>query len=73
MYEKEEVEGAFWLKDMKDGGKYMSGSITVRGEEFKVSIFRNDKGGNDKRPDYRMKLAKAPDKKEPRHDPEVPF
>lgn len=67
-YEKEEVEGAFWLKDMKDGGKYINGTLTVRGEEFKVSIFKNDKGGNDKRPDYRLKLAKGQKAEEP-----IPF
>lgn len=34
--------GAFWIKNKGDGKSYLSGKITVKGEEIPFLIFKND-------------------------------
>jgi len=48
--------GALWVKDGKKG-KFMSGEIEINGEKLRVMVFKNDKDGVDKRPDYRIMMA----------------
>jgi len=69
---------ALWLKEGKKG-KFMSGEIEVSGEKLRVMVFKNDKGDNDKRPDYRIMMAVddeqeayAPDPP-PDDDDSIPF
>lgn len=50
-------KGAVWLKTSKNGLKYMSGNINVNGVEHDIAIFKNDKKGNDKAPDYRLNIT----------------
>lgn len=49
--------GAFWLKNGKSG-KFMSGSIkqTIPAGAS-VLLFKNDKGDNERRADYKLYLA----------------
>lgn len=50
--------GSFWLKESKkDGRKYLSGTVTISSVKHEVVIFKNDKGDNPARPDYRMYLS----------------
>jgi uncharacterized protein (DUF736 family) len=45
--------GSLWIRDTKDGKKkYLSGVIKIDGVETKISVWKNDKGDNPKRPDY---------------------
>jgi uncharacterized protein (DUF736 family) len=47
--------GALWKRvSSKDGSTFLSGKITVRGVEQEILIFSNDKGDNEKRPDFRI-------------------
>ena len=62
MADKKESIGAFWLKESKAGMKYMSGNFKVpegakAGDEVDLVVFKNDKGDNPKRPDYRVYLS----------------
>lgn len=73
--------GAFWLKESKKGTKFMSGTFEVPegahpGDKLDVVMFRNDKGDNPKRPDYRVYLSEKregePEKSKDFED-DVPF
>lgn len=46
--------GALWLKESSKGNKYMAGTVKIGGVEYPIMIFKNDKGDNDRRPDYRI-------------------
>lgn len=50
-------KGAVWLKTSKNGLKYMSGTVDVNGIQHDIAIFKNDKKGNDKAPDYRLNIT----------------
>jgi len=45
--------GSLWLKDGAKG-KYMSGEMELFGTKLHVFVFKNDKDGVEKRPDYRV-------------------
>ena len=49
-------KGAVWLRTSKNGLKYMSGNLDVNGTEYDIAMFKNDKKGNDKAPDYRLTI-----------------
>lgn len=54
--------GGLWIKTGRDGHKFMSGEINMFDRKLQIVIFKNDKGDNEKRPDYRIYLS------EPRQD-----
>ena len=59
MSEKKEAIAALWLKESQKGMKYMSGNFKVpegarAGDTIDIVVFKNDKGDNPKRPDYRV-------------------
>lgn len=76
---------AFWLKESKKGTKFMSGSLKVPdgwkpGDEIDVVMFRNNKGDNPRRPDYRLfvsepreEQSREQSKPETEFDDGVPF
>lgn len=57
-------KGAVWLKTSKNGLKYMSGTVNVNGEEFKIRVMKNDYKKEDKQPDYRVFIDVEETKKE---------
>lgn len=50
--------GALWVKESKNGQKFMSGNIEIDGQKIDVVVFKNDKGDNPKRPDYSILKSK---------------
>jgi len=59
--------GSLWEKGGKKG-KFFSGSIKqMNGQELQIVVFKNDKGDNPKRPDYRIYLS------EPKQGGQAPF
>lgn len=45
--------GSLWIRKSTSGKTYLSGVIKPEGgEEIKISVWKNDKGDNPKRPDY---------------------
>jgi len=59
--------GGLWIKQGKNG-EFFSGKITqMNGAELSIVVFKNDKGDNPKRPDYRIYLS------EPRGDNPAPY
>ena len=53
--------GGLWIKQGKNG-KFMSGKITqMNGQDLNIIVFKNDKGDNERRPDYRIYLSEPRD------------
>ena len=46
--------GALWKYTSQKGTPYLSGTIKIGGVDYPIMIFKNDKGDNEKRPDYRV-------------------
>lgn len=46
--------GALWEKTSKTGNQYYSGNLTIDNIKYKLTMFINDKKGNEKSPDYRL-------------------
>ncbi len=44
--------GSLWIRKSTKGKTYLSGVITIDDVETKISVWKNDKGDNPKRPDY---------------------
>lgn len=69
--------GALWVKEGSKG-KFFSGEIELNGVKTHILIFRNEKGGVDRRPDYRVHIE-VPVKTEEEtqndkfSDSEIPF
>lgn len=55
-------QGALWLGESKKGMKYMSGTVNVNGTDYDIAMFKNDKKGNEKAPDYRIKISNKEEK-----------
>lgn len=44
--------GGLWLKTARDGQKYMSGNIEIKGEKHRFTVFKNKRKSEEKHPDY---------------------
>lgn len=66
--------GGLWLKDGKKG-KYFSGEVELFGTKQHILVFKNDKGDNERRPDYRIYVPNDETEEKDTHarDNEVPF
>ncbi len=47
-------KGALWKKTAKSGLEYISGRLNVDGTDYNISVFNNDKQGNEARPDFNI-------------------
>ncbi len=47
-------KGALWKKTAKSGLEYISGKVNVEGTDYNISMFTNDKQGNEARPDFNI-------------------
>ena len=46
--------GAMWARTSQKGNPWLSGIIEVDGKKIEFVAFHNDKGGVEKRPDYKI-------------------
>ena len=51
---REEYRGSLWKKEAKSGIKYCSGKLKIGDKEYQVTLFNNDKKGNEKAPDFNL-------------------
>ena len=51
---REEYRSALWKKEAKSGVKYCSGKLKIGDKEYQVTLFNNDKKGNEKAPDFNL-------------------
>ena len=50
--------GALWSKVSAKGADFMAGNVEINGEKTEIVIFKNDKGDNEKRPDWKIYESK---------------
>lgn len=67
---KEDSIGALWDNETKAGEQYFSGSIEIRGEKYKIVVFKNKYKEKDTHPDWRI-LPSQPRSNPP--DSDIPF
>ena len=66
--------GAFWKKQSKSGKKFLAGEIEIDGVKTKITCWPNQKGENEKRPDYVIYLDDyKPEPKPERSDADDAF
>ena len=73
--------GAIWIRESKDGKKYMSGIIEYPGVELPIVIFKNEEKKSENSPDYQIiwsqpKKQNAEDQpaaESPINDDNIPF
>ena len=51
---KEEYRCGIWKKKSKSGITYCSGKIKIGTNEYYITLFNNDKKGNEKAPDFNI-------------------
>lgn len=54
MSEQRENIGALWLKESRNGNKFMSGVVEIDGVKHDIVVFKNNYKKEDKHPDYRI-------------------
>lgn len=67
--------GSLWVKKGKNGEAFFSGRIMqTNGVPMNIVVFSNDKGGVEKRPDYRIFLSEPREDRQPSmNSGEAPF
>ena len=66
--------GALWLKESKDGKKYMSGTVGFKGEQVQIVVFKNTYKDAENKPDYKIYLSKPKgEHQEKFQDDSIPF
>lgn len=51
---REEYRTGLWKKEANSGTKYCSGKLKIGEKEYQVTLFNNDKRGNEKAPDFNL-------------------
>ena len=51
---REEFRCGLWKKEAKTGTKYCSGKLKIGDKEYQLTLFNNDKKGNEKAPDFNL-------------------
>ena len=51
---REEYRTGLWKKTSKKGNTYCSGKFKLDGKEYFLTLFNNDKKGNEKAPDFQL-------------------
>ena len=56
---KEEYKAGLWKKKSKSGITYCSGKIKIGANEYYITLFNNDKKGNEKAPDFNIIMRES--------------
>ena len=51
---REEYRCGLWKKQSQKGTKYCTGKLKIGDREYQVTLFNNDKKGNEKAPDFNL-------------------
>ena len=51
---REEYRCGLWKKESQKGIKYCSGKLKIGDKEYQLTLFNNDKKGNEKAPDFNL-------------------
>ena len=54
-----EIKTGLWKKKSQKGNTYCSGKIKIENKEYYLTLFNNDKKGNDKAPDFNLIVRDA--------------
>lgn len=49
-----EIKTGLWKHESKKGNKYCSGKFKLDGKDYYLTLFNNDKKGNEKAPDFQL-------------------
>lgn len=49
-----EIKTGLWKKKSQKGNTYYSGKFQIDGKDYYLTLFKNDKKGNEKAPDLRI-------------------
>lgn len=56
--ERKQDDGAFWIKEDKNGNTYLSGFVMIGGQKVYLNIFKNKfKQEGSKQPDWRPSMC----------------
>ena len=51
---REEYRCGLWKKQSQKGTKYCTGKLKIGDREYQITLFNNDKKGNEKAPDFNL-------------------
>ena len=67
-----EIKIGIWKKTSKKGNTYCSGKFNMNGKDYFITLFNNDKKGNEKAPDFQMFIRDSINTKEEVKTVEIP-
>ena len=67
-----EIKTGLWKKESKKGNKYCSGKFKLDGKEYYLTLFNNDKKGNEKAPDFNLIIRDSINTQEQTKSVEIP-
>lgn len=67
-----EIKTGIWKKTSKKGNTYCSGKFKLDGKEYYLTLFNNDKKGNEKAPDFQLFIRDSINTQESEKVAEIP-
>lgn len=67
-----EIKVGIWKKTSKKGNTYCSGKFKLDGKEYYLTLFNNDKKGNEKAPDFQLFIRDSINIQEEQKSVEIP-
>ena len=67
-----EIKTGLWKHESKKGNKYCSGKFKLDGKEYFLTLFNNDKKGNEKAPDFQLFIRDSINTQEEQKSVEIP-
>ena len=67
-----EIKTGIWKKTSKKGNTYCSGKFKLNGKDYYLTLFNNDKKGNEKAPDFQLFIRDSINTQEEQKSVEIP-